>query len=190
METIRAEMRKTGTKARHLRRNGKIPCVISGASLKESLSIQIEDSTARKIQRTMRDGSKCNIQVGDKVYHTLIKDLDYDILNNATVHISFQILDPNKVTNSVADIVILNRDKVANLLEIMQTKIPHAAKPDDLLDLVAVDMDGLSAGTVITVADIPEFQNDKIELQVDPETIVLRIKEMKSAIAEPVEEIA
>lgn len=96
MDIIKAEMRNPAAKAKQLRRSGIIPCVISGAELKESLSIQIDENTARQLKRTKRDGSKVDIQVNGKVYHTLIKDLEYSSLNDAIVHISFHILNAGK----------------------------------------------------------------------------------------------
>lgn len=181
MDIIKAEMRNPAAKAKQLRRSGIIPCVISGAELKESLSIQIDENTARQLKRTKRDGSKVDIQVNGKVYHTLIKDLEYSSLNDAIVHISFHILNAGKKVNSIADIMLLNKDKVQGVLEQIQMKIPHAAEPENLLDVVTIDLDGVPIGTTITISDIPEFQSDKIELQADPDSIVLRIRDKKLA---------
>lgn len=183
MDTIKAEMRGPAAKAKQLRRSGIIPCVISGAELKESLSIQMDQNTARQLKRTKRDGSKVDIQIDGKIYHTLIKDLEYNSLNDSIVHISFHVLDSGKKANSVADIVLLNKDKVQGVLEQMQMKIPHAAVPEYLLDTVIIDLTGIPIGTTLTVGDIPEFQSDKIELQVDPGNIVLRISDKKRADA-------
>ena len=47
-----------------------------------------------------------------------------------------------------------------------------------------MDLDGIKAGTIITVQDIPELMSDKIELKVDPESIVLRISERKQQKAQ------
>lgn len=185
MYTINAEIRDPAAKAKQLRRSGITPCVISGAELKESLPIQIDLSTARQLRRTSRDGSKVNVRADGKVYHTLIRDLDYDTLTYSVVHICFQVLDAGKKVNSVADVVLLNRDKVQGVLEQIQMKIPHAAEPEYLLDTVAVDLEGVPIGTTLTVGDIPEFRSENIELQVDPDSIVLRIRDKRRAGAWP-----
>ena len=190
MDIIMAEMRDPATKAKQLRRSGIIPCVISGADLKESLSIQLDQATARQLKRTKRDGSKVGIQVDGKIYHTLIRDLEYSSLNDTIVHISFHVLDAAKKVNSVADIVLLNKENVQGVLEQIQMKVPHAAVPQYLLDTVTVDLDGVPIGTTVTVGDIPEFQSDKIELQVDPGSIVLRIRDKKRADARAAEATA
>lgn len=179
MDIITAKMRDPSAKAKELRRSGIIPCVISGAELKESLSIQLDQNTARQLKRTKRNGSKVNIQVDGKTYHSLIKDLEYSGLNDAIIHISFHVLESGKKVNSVADIVLLGRDKVPGILEQLQVQVPHAAEQEYLLDVVKIDLTDLPIGTTITLRDIPEFQSDKIELQTDPDTIVLRINDRK-----------
>ena len=181
MEIIKAEMRDPAAKAKQLRRAGIIPCVISGAQLEESLSIQIDQHTARQLKRSKRDGSKVNIQIGEKLYYTIIKDLEYNCLNDSVIHISFHVLDAGKKVNSVADIRLLNKDKVKGVLEQMQMRVPHAAEPEYLLDIVTIDLSDYQIGTTLTIGDITEFQSDKIELQADPGSIVLRIREKKNA---------
>ncbi|WP_444644496.1 50S ribosomal protein L25 [Caproiciproducens sp. R1] len=181
MNTILAQKRDPAAKAKQLRRSGIVPCVIYGAGLKESLSVQIDQRAARQLQRTKRNGSKVNIQVDGKTYPTLIKDLGYDSMNDEIVHVSFQVLAEGKKFNSVADIVLINKEKVTGVLEQMQMQVPHAAEPEYLLDTVTVNLENMPIGTTITIGDIPEFQSDKIELQADAGNIVLRISEKKRA---------
>lgn len=96
MDIITAKMRDPEAKAKQLRRAGIIPCVISGSGLEESLSIQVDLNTAKQLKRTKRNGSKVTIQVDGKLYHTLIKDLEYNTLNDTIVHISFHVLESGK----------------------------------------------------------------------------------------------
>lgn len=53
-----------------------------------------------------------------------------------------------------------------------------------MIDTVTVDLDGMPAGTTLTFKDIPEFQSDKIELQIDADSMVLRIVDKKRAVEE------
>ncbi len=185
MNAIQANMRNVKVKAKQLRHSGFVPCVIFGASLEESIPVQISSAEAKQLKRIKRQGSLVNIRVEGKCYHTLIKELDYNIMKNEIIHISFQLLEDGKKVNSVADIILLNKDKVQGVLEQIQMKIPHAAEPEYLLDTVTVDLEGCPIGTVITVGDIPEFKSDKVELQTNSDNIVLRIKEKKRAAEEP-----
>ena len=92
METIQANLRDVHAKAKQLRRSGIVPCSIYGAGLEESLSIQVSSSDARQLKRTKRTGSLVDVLVEKKRYHALIKDLEYNNLNDEIVHISFQSL--------------------------------------------------------------------------------------------------
>ena len=181
MESIIAQKRDLATKAKQLRRAGIVPCVICGAELEESLAIQIDKSTAMQLKRTKRNGSKINLQVDGEVYPGLIKNLEYNGLNDEIVHISFHVLDAGKRVKSVAHIILLNKDKVPGVLEQMQIEVPHIASPEDLIDTVTVDLAEMPIGTTLTIRDIPEFQNEKIELQADADNIVLRIRDRKRA---------
>ncbi|HWQ51193.1 MAG TPA: hypothetical protein VN369_05245 [Terriglobales bacterium] len=183
MDIIKAEMRDPAAKAKQLRRRGIIPCAISGAGLEESLSVQISQVAARQLRLTRRNGSKVDVRVDGKTYHTLIRKLEYSYLNDAVVHIGFDVLDAGKKVNSVADILLLNKDKVPGAVEQIQMQVPHAAQPEYLLDIVTVDLAGVPVGTTLTVGDIPEFQSDKIELQIDMDSIVLRINDKRRADA-------
>ena len=179
MNTITAQKRDPKEKAKQLRRSGIVPCVIYGADLDESLSIQIDQGTAGQLRRTKCNGSLVDIRVDGKVYPTLMKDLEYNSVRDEIVHISFHVLDADKTYNSVADIVLANKDKVAGILEQIRMQVPHAARPQYLLDTVTVDLENVPVGTTLTIGDIPEFKSDKIEVQADPGEIVLRIRDKK-----------
>ena len=62
-------------------------------------------------------------------------------------------------------------------------EIPYASLPEDMIDTVTVSLEGKAVGTIITVGDIPEFLNDRIDLQVETDSIILRIMEKKYASA-------
>ncbi len=187
MDLILASLRDRHVKAKQLRRLGVVPCVIYGSALENSISIQIPASVARQIRLTKRNGSLMDIQLEEKLYHTLIKDLAYNNLTDEVVHISFQSLEKGRKANSVADIVLLNRDKVQGVLEQIQMQIPYSAETEHLIDTVVINLEPLPIGTVLTVGDIPELQSDQIELKTDPGNIVLRIVEKRHLVEHPSE---
>ena len=75
--------------------------------------------------------------------------------------------------------MLLNQDKVAGVLEKLQMQVAHAAAPQFLLDTVTVDLAGLTAGSKLTVGDIPAFGSANIELLTDPAAIVVRVSEKR-----------
>ena len=49
-----------------------------------------------------------------------------------------------------------------------------------MIDTITIDVDKMPPGTVLTVGEITELKSDKIELQVDSDSIVLRLNDLKN----------
>lgn len=79
--------------------------------------------------------------------------------------------------NSVIHIFLTNTEKVTDALERMLMEIPYASLPEDMIDTITVDVEGMPCGTVLTVGDIPELNSGKLDLQADKTEIVLRISD-------------
>lgn len=179
MNVITVEKRDFKVKAKQLRRSGIIPGSVFGGSLSEAVSLQIDEGIARKLIRDKREGSKLKLDLDGKLISVQIKEKTINTLNNEILHISFQALKADQKVNSVIHIILKNAEKVKGLLERMLMEIPYASLPEDMIDTITIDTDGMSVDSVITVGDIPELVSDKIELQVDKEEIVLRISDKK-----------
>ncbi|MDU6248798.1 MAG: hypothetical protein E6612_07755 [Paeniclostridium sordellii] len=102
--------------------------------------------------------------------------------------ISFQALTADEKVNSVIHIITTSDEKIEGVLEKMQIEIPYTSLPKDMIDTITIDVDGMKAGTVLTVGEIPELNSDKIELQIDPDSIVLRVSEKRNYEPVTVEE--
>lgn len=183
MSIITVEKRNDRLKAKQLRREGIVPCCVYGGELPDAISIQMDGKTAEKLLREKRVGSKVQLMLGDRVIPAQIKDEDRNFTDSGILHISFQALDAEQKVNSVAHIILKNIETVTGILERMLMEIPYASLPKDMIDTVTVDLEDMAIGTILTVKDIPEFTDDNIELQVDPESIVLRINDRRRVAA-------
>lgn len=47
----------------------------------------------------------------------------------------------------------------------------------NLTDSVTIDLEGMPAGTILTVDDIPEFRSERVEVQIKRDSTVLRISD-------------
>jgi large subunit ribosomal protein L25 len=117
-----------------------------------------------------------------------VKEKEQNVLKNEIVHISFQVLEEDQKVNSVIHIILKNADMITGSIERMLLEIPYASLPEDMIDTITVDLEGMKTGTVVTVADIPELQSDKIELQVDPESIIIRLSDKLRAAKQAADE--
>lgn len=177
MDTIVVEKREASVKVNHLRRAGLVPCVVCGGGLPKSISLQMKQNNAQQLFKRYRNGSKVNLNVDGQTIPVQIKEKTRNFQSDEIMHISFQALQAEQRVNSVANILLKNSDKVSDVLEKMMMEIPYSSLPADMIDTVTIDVDGFAVGTVITVKDIPAFTSDKIELQVDADSIVLRLRD-------------
>lgn len=190
MDTITVEKRNEQLKAKQLRRKGIVPCCIFGGSLPNSISIQLDEKSAEKLLRKLRLGSKIQLKLEDQTIITQIKDSRRCFADNKIEYIDFQALNPKTKVNSVAHVILENTDFVTGVLDKMLMEIPYASLPEDMIDTVTVDLEGKPVGTIITVGDIPEFLSDHIDLQVETDSIILRIAEKRNAAAQDTEQAA
>ena len=188
MENIRVQKRDFAVKARKMRRLGMVPGSVFGKSLPESISIQMEESVARKLFHQKREGSKLILDIDGENIQVQIKEKTLNTLNGEILQMSFQALVEDEKVNSVVHLFLENAEKFGGQLEKMVMEIPYISLPNDMIDTITLDLDGLKAGNKITLKDIPELANDKIEVLIDMDEIVLRINEKKIYVKETTEE--
>ncbi len=186
MNVINVTNRDFTLKAKQLRRSGFVPGSVFGGPLAESVSLQIPENEARKLIQEMHEGSRLKLDLDGKIIPVQLKEKAVNTLNNEIMHLNFQALKADQKVNSVIHIVLENTEKVTQVLEKMLMEIPYAALPHDMIDTITIDVDGMAVGTVVTVGDIKELNDDKIELQVDKDEIIMRI--IDKSFAAPVEE--
>lgn len=179
MENVNVQKRDLAVKAKKLRRLGIVPGSVFGKALPESIAIQMDERTARKLYRQKREGSKLLLNIDGEVILVQIKEKTLDPLNKEVSHISFQALIEDEKVNSVIHIFLVNDEVFGGLLEKMSMEIPYAALPGDMIDTITIDVGDMKAGDVLTVQDVPELMDEKIELQINTDEIILRINEKK-----------
>lgn len=188
MESISVKKRELNVKAKKMRRTGMIPGNVFGKEIPDAISIQIEETVARKLIRQKHEGSKLFLNIEGQTMLVQVKEKSFDAVKNEILHISFQALTADEKVNSVIHILLENDEKIEGLLERMLLEIPYTSLPADMIDTITIDLDGMKTGTVIAVKDIPELMGKKIELQVHEDDIVLRLSERRDYVETPSEE--
>lgn len=190
MDTINVQPRSPEVKPKKLRRSGLVPCIVFGGDLENTLSIQMEEAAARKLVRLKREGSKIQLNLEGTTIPVQIKEKEINTLKNEIVHLSFQVLKAEQKINSVIHIILKNADVTAGVLEKMLLEIPYSSLPADMIDTIDVDIQGMPVGTIITVGDIAELKDKKIDLQVDTSSIILRMNDRLHASRQTEEKAA
>ncbi|MGI6182184.1 MAG: 50S ribosomal protein L25/general stress protein Ctc [Agathobaculum sp.] len=179
MDIIKVEQRDLQTRAKRLRQAGLVPCCVYGGGLPESLHIQMTQAAAEQLLREKREGSRVQLELDGKLIPVQIKEKTRNFADSKIAHIQFQALQMNQKVNSVAHILLKNEDIVPGVLEQMLFEVPFSSLPGDMIDTVTIDLQGMPAGTVLTVSDIPEFRDGHVDLQIEADSMVLRINDKK-----------
>ena len=190
MDSIQVEKRDMTVSAKKLRRDGKIPCSVHGGQLEESVSLQMSQKDAEQIFHKLRVGSTLYLNLEEKKLPVLIKEKTRDAVSGKIQHFAFEALKADVAVHSVAHILLKNEEKVPGQLEQVLFEVPFTSLPKDMVDTVTIDLEGKPVGTVITLQDIPEFQNEGIKLKLEPDSLVLKILERVSVAEEEDDSVA
>ena len=186
MNTLKAEKRTMDTKAKRLRREGYVTGNVFGREMEGSLPVKIEKSAVEKLLKTSNKGSQIMLDVDGQSYDVLIKEIQFNPLKGQVDEIDFQALVSNEKVHSVAEIVLLNHEKVeAGVLQEDLEEISYKALPADLMDKVQVDVGEMKIGDVIKVKDLKIAKNPNIDLKTDPEAVVVSCTAVHNSVPEP-----
>lgn len=189
MYKLKAENRDMSIKAKRLRREGHVPAVIYGRTIEEPILLQIEKLEGERFVARKSKGSTLSVEVGDDSYDVLFKEIALDPIYNTIEHIEFQNLVAGEAINTVSNVVVVNRDKNENIINVHLEEIPYSAESKYFVSEVQIDVDGLGDGTVINLGDLDIAKNENIRLGLPEDTLVLTIDEPVIMTDEEIEEL-
>ena len=176
MNTLKAEKRSKDIKAKKLRREGYVTGNVFGREMKESVPVKMEKATVDRLLKTCHKGSQLILDIEGEKMNVLIKDVEFNPLKGQVDEIDFQALVSNEKVHSVAEIVIINHDKVADgVLQENMEEVNYRAYPSALVDKVEVDVAGLKVGDTIRVKDLSLAKDKDVDIKDDPEAVVLTV---------------
>lgn len=187
MNTLKAEKRSMAVKARKLRREGYVVGNVFGKELQDSIPVMMSKKDVEKLLKTDHKGSQIMLEIDGQPYDVLIKNVDFNSMAGRIDSIEFQALVSNEMVHSVAEVVLLNRDKVAQgIVQVELSEITYKALPAALVDHVQVDIGDMKIGDAIRVKDLDISSNADISIKNDPEAIVVTVTAAhNAAVPEP-----
>ncbi len=180
MQILKADPRDTKLKPKQLRREGMIPGVLYGKSLEASLSIQFSQADAVRFLRSGTVGSRAELAVGDRKYPALLREVTYKPATRDLEHLSFQALVADEVITSIAHLILLNREKVAGMVQQPQNDISYRALPAHLFDRIEIDLEGKTTGDSMRVGDLDIADNPDIEILTPLDAMVFAISDPRA----------
>ena len=185
MNTLKAEKRDMSIKAKRLRREGYVTGNVFGKEIKGSIPIKLEKSAVDRLLKIHRRGSQVMLDVDGESMDVLLKEINFNPLKGQVDEIDFQALVKGEKVQSVAEVVLENHDKVASgVLQLLLEEVPYRALPGDLVEKVMVDVGNLKVGDSIKVGDLDMAKNEKVDLLIDPETIIVTVSESRNVVEE------
>ena len=191
MNTLSAEKRDMQIKAKKLRREGFVTGNVFGKNMEGSMPLKIEKKEAERILRTCNKGSQLKLTVDGETMPVLLKEIDYNPMKHEIVEMDFQALVKGEKVHSVAEVILLNKEKVTEgVLEQLLEEIAYKATPEELVEKVEIDCATLRLGDTLKVADLDIAKNDKIDLQTDLDAPIVSILASNNEVPEDEEESA
>ena len=179
MNTLKAEKRSMDVKAKKLRREGYVTGNLFGREIEGSLPIQMTKKAVDQLLKTDNKGSQVMLEVAGETYDALIKEVDYNPLKGYVDEIDFQALVSNEKVHSVAEIHLVNLEKLSSgVPQQMLQEISFKALPAALVEKVEVDVGPLKIGDTIRVADLPIAKDKDVDLMTDLDATVVTITEV------------
>ena len=189
MNTLKAERRNMQTKAKRLRREGFVTGNVFGREIKESIPVQMQKADVERLLKTKNKGSQIMLDLEGEQIDVLIKEVDFNPLKGVVDEIDFQALVSGEKVHSVAEVVLLNHEKViTGVLQQLLEEIAYKAVPDALVEKVEIDVGSLRVGDRIKVKDLPIAEDKDIDLITDPEATVVVVSEVHNKAADDAEE--
>lgn len=181
MNTLKAEKRSMDVKAKRLKREGYVTGNLFGREIEGSIPVKMHKPDVERLLKTNNKGSQILLDVDGQKYDVLIKEVDFNPMAGRVDELDFQALVSNEKVHSVAEIVLVNHDKIqTGVLQENLTEIAYTAYPSSLVDKVKVDVGEMKIGDVIYVKDLPIAEDKDIDLKTDPESVVVMLNAVHS----------
>jgi large subunit ribosomal protein L25 len=193
--TLEAQPREAGTKnqARRVRREGKIPAVVYGAS-KEALAVSVDP---RHVLRILRSDSGHNTifdlaLLGGERTKAMIVDWQYEPIKGHLLHIDLKRIAMDKALRVNVPIMLqgvpIGVKTEGGILEQIFREVEIECLPADIPSHIDVDVSELTFGKVLRVSDLPH--NPKLKFLSDANQPVAHVTSVKEEVVATPEAVA
>jgi large subunit ribosomal protein L25 len=193
--TLEAQPREAGTKnhARRVRREGKIPAVVYGAS-KDAVPVSVDP---RHVLRILRSDSGHNTifdlaLTGGEKTKAMIVDWQYEPIKGHLLHIDLKRIAMDKALRVSVPIVLQGTAEgvktEGGILEQILREVEIECLPGDIPSHIDVDISHLTFGKVLRVTDLPH--NPKLKFLSDANQPVAHVTSVKEEVVVTPEAVA
>jgi len=150
--SLRTNVGKVNAKA--VREKGNVPCVIYGG--KEQIHFEADIRAFKPVIFTP-NAHIVEIDLGGKVYRTVLQEAQYHKINDKLIHADFLEIQEGKPVTANIPVVIVGQSegvKKGGKLVVKMRKLKARGIADKLPDTIEIDITKLDIGGSIAVGDI------------------------------------
>lgn len=186
---LKADVREVlGAKVKSLRANGLIPANVFGKGV-DSLSIQINSDAFKKAFSEAGETGVIELTIGSETRPVLVDNIQVHPVNDEILHVDLrQVNLKEKIKANVPlEFVGVSPVEKLGLVVVEQlTEVEVEALPTDLPEKFEIDLSAITdLESVIMIKDLQVPAN--VEVQADPELIIVNVTEPKEEVMEVVE---
>lgn len=178
--TLKAEVRKIiGRKVKTLRNEGLLPANIFGKKIKsEAVQIKLEDFI--KVYKKVGETGLLSLVVGKAEKPVLIANVQKDPVSDVYLHVDLHQVDLKEKVEAEVVVEIVGESPVEKqgLGTVVQyiNEVKVESLPADLPEKFEVDATKLTEVEQTIFAKDLKFDKVKVELKIDPETIIVKVE--------------
>ena len=162
---LRAETRtKTKTReSRRLRRTGRVPAVVYGAS--EAQSISLDEQEVQQLFRQASESTIIALSTEEGEREVLIKDYQTDTINDRLLHVDFLEVVADRTLRAHVPLIFQGTPvgvRQGGILETLLRELYVECLPKDLPETLEVDIEGIDGGQSIHVRELDLPDNVRV----------------------------
>ena len=172
--------------SKKLRNEGQVPCVIYSKG-KNPSHLSIKYNELKKIIYSP-NVYILNVNIGEKAYNTIIRDIQFHPLSDNILHVDFLELTENELVSLEIPVQLKgNAIGVRNggVLNLVMRKLLIKSLPKNLPDVVELDITELTIGSSIRISDI---KNESYNFLQPENGVIVSVKTSRN-VAEEEEEV-
>lgn len=158
-----------------LRRQGQLPGVIYGQGAPKSVRLDAAAFAAMQRQHTSENLMMSLEIEGDQAHKVLVREVQHHPLTGAPLHVDFYELNMAKRVTVAIPLELVGEPvgvvRDGGLMEQMLREVEVDCLPDDILEVIEIDVSAIEVGGALSVADIP-LDREKYEVLTAPEVAV------------------
>ena len=168
MQNLVFNVAERNEKGKKVRLNGEIPCIIYGGTLEKSIPCKITQKEMLKLLSSSRN-SVLSLNLDGTIEHCVLKEVQRNTFGEI-VHLDFQHVnkgDSVKLKVPVNFVGQGNLESKRLLLEVFVSEIQVQGNPEDIPEIIKIDVSNLEQGDSILLKDFHIAENLKADITED-----------------------